>query len=258
METVTSSDGTVIAYDKHGRGPALILIGGAFSTRQAATALAEELAPHFTTYTYDRRGRGDSGNTEPYSVIREIEDLSALIKASGGPALVYGHSSGAGLALEAAANGASISRLALYEPPYFVGEPDNRPGPELTGKIAELLAADARSAAVELFLTTAVQVPSDVVTQMKQSPAWPGLEQVAPTLLYDFAVMGDSSVPTAMAAGIPIPTLVIVGGRSAQWAADSGRALSEILPRGRFQVLEGQDHGADPKSVLATLVEFFT
>src|SRR5712691_7270416 len=199
MNTTTSRDGTIIAFDRSGEGPPVILVGGALSDRGAAAQLAVLLAPHFTVVAYDRRGRGDSGDTPPYAVDREIDDLETLIGEAGGSAFVFGHSSGAALALEAAARGLAITKLALYEPPYIVDD-TRAPLPEdYVAHMAELVSAGRRGDAVEYFMTTAVGVPPDMVAQMRSSPMWEGMEGLAHTLAYDGAVMGDHM------AGGPLP-----------------------------------------------------
>jgi pimeloyl-ACP methyl ester carboxylesterase len=130
-QRVCSADGTMIAFERAGQGPALILITGGLTDRTVTRSVAAELAPRFTVYAYDRRGRGSSGDTAPYSAEREVEDLAAVIGAAGGPALVFGHSSGAVLALEAAARGLAITKLAAYEPPYLTGASGRRPADDL-------------------------------------------------------------------------------------------------------------------------------
>lgn len=177
MHTVRSRDGTTIAYDRAGEGPA-IMIGGAFNDRSTAAPLAAELEPHFTVFTYDRRGRGASEDTAPYTVEREVEDLEALIEEAGGSAFVYGLSSGGALALEAAARGLPIARLAVFEPPFIVEGSRPRPPEELTIELGELAASGRRADAVELFITKAVGLPVEAVDQMRTAPMWPGLEAV--------------------------------------------------------------------------------
>jgi pimeloyl-ACP methyl ester carboxylesterase len=261
MNEVTSRDGTTIAFDRSGEGPPTILVGGALSDRGAAATLAMLLEPHFTVVAYDRRGRGDSGDTPPYAVDREIDDLEALIAEAGGSAFAFGHSSGAALALEAAARGLAITKLALYEPPFIVDD-SRAPLPEdYVARMAELVSAGRRGDAVEYFMTTAVLVPADMVTQMRNSPMWAAMEGLAHTLPYDGAVMGDrmdgQPLPPGSWASVTAPTLVMDGGASPDWARNAVRALADVLPDARRLTLEGQDHGAAPEVVAPVLEEFF-
>lgn len=258
MQTVRSKDGTTIAFETTGEGPAVVLVGGALSTRAGGAPLATLLAPHFTVFCFDRRGRGDSGDTPPYAVEREIEDLGAVIDAAGGSAFVVGHSSGAGLALLAAASGLPITKLALFEPPYFVGESRPPMPVDYQTRLTDLLAAGRRGDAVALFMTEAVGVPAEFVSRMRQDPIWPGLEAVAHTLPYDHAVMGDNSIPTERAASVRIPTLVVDGGASPDWMRQAAASLAEILPQGRHLTLEGQTHNVAPEAFAPVLVEFFS
>jgi pimeloyl-ACP methyl ester carboxylesterase len=263
MNTVTSKDGTTIAFDRRGEGPAVILVGGAIQHRaiDSNTArLAELLAPKFTVYHYDRRGRGDSGDTAPYAVEREVEDIDALIRDAGGSAALFGMSSGAVLILEAADRGLAITKLALYEPPFMVD--DSRPPlPEdYRERLTRMLAEGRRGDAVELFMTEAVGVPADAVASMRGAPFWSGLESVAHTLPYDDAIMGDTTSGAPLPAGrwatVTIPTLVIDGGESPAWARNAVQAIVDVLPRGQRHTLEGQTHQVD-SDVLAPVVEDF-
>ncbi|MFB3739588.1 MAG: alpha/beta fold hydrolase [Candidatus Velamenicoccus archaeovorus] len=259
METVRSADGTTIAFERWGRGPALVVVGGALSDR----TIVGELAPHLAGLTvvgYDRRGRGDSGDTAPYAVEREVEDLRAVIDAVAGSAAVFGHSSGAALALEAAAGGLPITKLALYEPPFIVD--DTRPPlpDDYLPHLRDLVAAGRRGDAVEYFMTVGPSVPPEVVAQMRSSPTWPALEALAHTIAYDGAVMGDHMagrpLPRDRWVSVTIPTLVMDGGASPAWARNAVRELAEILPNARRRTLEGQAHGAAPE-VLAPVLEDF-
>jgi len=261
MDTVRSTDGTSIAFERMGQGPPLILVGGALSDRSAAAPLAAALAPRFTVFTYDRRGRGESGDTAPYAVAREVEDLAALIGAAGGPAFVFGHSSGAALALEAAARGLPIAKLALYEPPFIVD--DSRPPvpPGYAARLAELLAAGRRGEAVACFMTEAVGVPAEAVAQMRQAPMWPALELLAHTLPYDGAVMGDNMsghpLPAAWTSAVAVPTLVLAGGASPPWIRNAAQAVADILPHAQIRTLEGQTHATVPEVVAPVVADFF-
>jgi pimeloyl-ACP methyl ester carboxylesterase len=256
-----SKDGTAIAFDQSGDGPSIILVGGAMSTRSSSAPLAALLAPHFTVFAYDRRGRGDSGNTAPYEVQREVDDLDALITAAGGSAFVFGHSSGAVLALEAAARGLAITKLALYEPPFIVD--DSRPplpGDYVT-QLTKLIASGRRGDAVAFFMTTGVGLPVEAVAQMRHDPMWPALEEVAHTLGYDGTIMGDTMrgnpLPLKRWASVTVPTLVMDGGESPAWQRTAVQALVDVLPHAQHRSLEGQTHGVAPDALAPVLEEFF-
>jgi pimeloyl-ACP methyl ester carboxylesterase len=256
MRTVVSRDGTVIAYERTGDGPPLVLVNGATSTHAGNLPLAAELAGSHRVYVYDRRGRGESGDTAPYAVAREVEDLAAVIAAAGGEAGVYGISSGGALALEAVASGLPVSRLAVYEVPY-VTDPALRPGAEeYRAALGERLAAGDRGGAMELFLLR-IGTPPEAVAGMRRAPFWKELEATAPTLPYDDAILGDGSVPTARLAGIARPALVVCGGAGPQWFRDTGQALAATLPQGRYAVLDGQTHQVSPAALAPVLTEFF-
>ena len=261
MEEVRSKDGTTVAFDRLGDGPAVIVVGGATCDRAMTRPLAEQLAQHFTSINYDRRGRGDSGDTAPYAVEREIEDLAALIAEVGGTAFVYGHSSGAGLALHAAAHGLPISKLVLHEPPYVPDdEEEQRTSREYAEKLKAILAEGRRGDAVELFMTT-VGTPQEMVDRMRSEPWWAGMEAIAPTLAYDSEVMGDSSrggtVPVDLVGRVTLPTLVLVGGASPAWMIEIAGQIADALPNGQHRVLEGQEHVVPPELLAPVLVEFF-
>ncbi|GAB3145070.1 alpha/beta hydrolase [Micromonospora sonneratiae] len=264
MPTVRSADGTTIAFDQHGEGPAVVLVGGATQHRRidpSTGQLTTLLATDFTVVHYDRRGRGDSGDTGPYAVEREIDDLAALIKQVGGTAHVYGMSSGAVLALRATAAGLPVTRLALYEPPFIID--DSRPAlpADYLDRLTELLSAGRRADAVGHFMTYAVGLPPEVVAEMRGSQMWAAAEAVAHTLAYDGAVMGDTMsgrpLPRSWATSVTVPTLAIDGGESPTWARDAVRALADLLPRARHRTLPGQTHGADPTVLAPVLREFF-
>jgi pimeloyl-ACP methyl ester carboxylesterase len=259
---VMSRDGTQIAYDKRGTGPAIILVNGALSDRSSSAELADLLAPHFTVYSYDRRGRGDSTDTKPHSVEREIEDMETLIDSAGGSAYVFGKSSGASLALQAAAAlGDKVNKLAVYEPPYSDAEGAAREWKDFRAKLDELLAADRRDDAITLFMKF-VGAPDEVIAQMKASPAWPGMVAMAPTLAYDNAVLGeDRSVPVAIAARIKAITLVMDGGASLgpmPFMRPTADKLGKVIPRARRQIVEGQGHDIGAKVLAPLLLKFFS
>ena len=256
-DTVTSKDGTAIAFDRSGERSPIIFVGGALSDRTAVAPVAALLAPHFTVFAYDRRGLGSSGDTAPYAVEREVEDLAALIDEAGGSAFVFGHSSGAALALEAAAHGLAITRLALYEPPFIVGNSRPRPPQDFAAQLAELIASGRRGDAVALFLTEAVEVPVAAVAQMRNAPMWPALEAAAHTLIYNMAIMGDFSMPAGRVASVTVPTLVLGGGESPAWARQAVQAVVDALPNAQRRTLAGQTHGAAPEILVPVLEEFF-
>jgi len=261
METVRSKDGTVIAYDKVGQGPPLILVDGALCYRASGPmrSLAARLAPHFTVYFYDRRGRGDSGDTKPWAVEREIEDIEALITAAGGSAYVFGLSSGAALSLEAASRGLSIRKLALYEAPFVV----DGTYPPMTDKylpdLKALVAADRRGDAVKHFLRR-VGVPGVFIALMRFMPAWKKLIAVAPTLVYDISIVEPNQKGRALTTGqwtIKVPTLVVDGGKSPAWMRNGMRALAGVLPTSSYTTLDGQTHMVKSQVLGPVLVEFF-
>jgi pimeloyl-ACP methyl ester carboxylesterase len=261
METVHSKDDTPIAFDRVGRGPSVILVGGALSDRSAGAPIAGLLSQRFTVITFDRRGRGDSGDAATYAVEREVEDLGALVAEADGAASVFGHSSGAVLALEGAVRGLPITKLALYEPPFIVD--DSRPllPEDYERRLTELISSGRRGDAVELFMTAAVGVPPEMVAQMRNSPMWPAMEALAHTLPYDGAIMGDTmdGNPASMKrwASVTVSTLAMDGGASPEWARNAVRALVEVLPDAQHLTLEGQTHAADPEVVAPVLERFF-
>ena len=229
VHTVESADRTTIAYDTIGRGPALVLVGGAFSYRKfpGNIELANLLGQHFTVFCYDRRGRGDSGDTAPYAVARELEDLDAVLRAAGGSACVFGMSSGAALAALAAANGSRITRLALYEPPYMVGEVGHRPPPDHDARLRAILAQGRRGAAVSFFLTEVMGAPWFLPMIMRVTPFWSKLKAVAHTLPYETAVLGgDFAFPTRTIESIRVPALILAGESEVKRSADLRAFLS--------------------------------
>ncbi len=261
MDTITSPDGTTIAYDKQGEGPALILVDAALITRSSGSKpeLAKLLAAHFTVYSYDRRGRGDSGDTLPYAVGREIEDIETLIDAGGGPAFLYGNSSGAALAMLAAIKfGGKVSKLAMYEAPYNDDPDAQRAWSQYISALTEALADGRRGDAVALFMAY-VGTPAEQIDGMRKAPFWAGVEAVAPTLAYDHAaILGqNNSVPTDMAAHVQVPTLVMSGSASFPFMHDTARALSRAMPQGELRTLEGQTHDVNPGVLAPVLTEFF-
>ncbi|WP_247003422.1 alpha/beta fold hydrolase [Halosolutus gelatinilyticus] len=255
--TVRSEDGTTIAFERTGAGDPILLVGGALTDRSASAPLAAHLAPQFSVYAYDRRGRGDSGDAESYVVEREVEDLEALVEEAGGSAFVFGKSSGAVLALEAAARGLDISKLALYEPPFRVDEGGPRPPADLAARVEDRLSDDRRGDAVELFLTKAVGMPADAVAEMRNEPTWPAIEETAPTLVYDLTVVGDGALPTDRLESVAVPTLAIDGTESPAWARHATRAVADALPDARYRSLAGQTHNIAPDALAPVVAELF-
>ncbi len=250
MNQAISKDGTTIAYDKTGQGPAIILVVGAFNDRTTGAPLARFLERHFTVFNYDRRGRGESSDTAPYAIEREIEDLEALITKAGGSACVFGYSSGAILSLRAAAHGLAISRLALHEPP-----PTGAMAGQLAPQLTELISAGRRGDAVELFQTEGVGIPAAVVAQMRNAPFRPALEKMAHTLVYESTIL--RSLPTGLVASVRVPTLVIDGEESPEVMRHAAQSLADALPDSRYRTLKGQGHDIVPTVVAPVLEEFF-
>jgi pimeloyl-ACP methyl ester carboxylesterase len=260
MNTLSSPDGTTIAYDKRGEGPALILVDGALTVHSSGSGaeLARLLAPHFTVYGFDRRGRGESGDTLPYAVDREIDDIEALIDRAGGSAFLYGHSSGGPLAMRAAIRlSGKVSKVALYEPPY-----NNDPGAQASWsqylrQLEEALAEGRRGDAVALFMRF-TGMPAEQLARLRRAPSWPGMEAVAPTLAYDHAaILGEPwSVPTELAARVPVPALVMAGTAGLPFMPGAARVLSQAIPQGQLRMLEDQSHQVNPAVLAPILAEF--
>jgi pimeloyl-ACP methyl ester carboxylesterase len=262
MSHLTSNDGTTIAYDRTGSGAPVVLVGGALvdpatgrAGRWENAPLAAELARRFTVFNYDRRGRGDSGDTPPYAVRREIEDIDALIAEAGGAANLYGASSGGALALEAVAAGSAVEKVAVYDVPYSVGDDASQRWRDYVERLGRALAEDRRGEAVELFMWVAGS-QEETIAAARSSPVWPTVEAIAHTLAYDAACLGDRGPPTARLARIEQPTLVLTGGRDDffERAAD---AVAARLPHARRHVLVGQSHAVDAKPLAPVLERFF-
>ncbi|MEO5939302.1 MAG: alpha/beta hydrolase [Candidatus Limnocylindrales bacterium] len=255
LQHATSKDGTKLAVDVSGSGPAVVLVSGGSVDRGSNAGLAAVLASEFSVYNYDRRGRGDSGDTAPYAVEREIEDIAAVIALAGGHAHLYGSSSGAGLALEAAAAGAAVDRLVLWEPPYNL-DPAGRPPTDSVEQLDRMVGEGRRGDAAEFFMTRMVRLPAEFVAFARTQPWWAAQEAIAHTLAYDARVMGDYSVPTATAARVVGPTLILTGGASFALFQPTAEALVAAMPAGRTAVLDGQEHNVDP-AVLAPAMAAF-
>jgi pimeloyl-ACP methyl ester carboxylesterase len=258
MARFISKDGTEIAYEQAGSGPALIMVDGAMSSRSFGPmkALSDRLANDLTVYTYDRRGRGESGDTPPYAAECEIEDIEALIDEAGGTASLFGISSGAVLALKAAARlGDKVGKLAMYEAPFSSGDRAGQASARFSSKLTELLDEGKRSDAVALFLA-GINMPVEMIQGMRQGPLWPVMEALAPTLVYDDAIMGDGSLPVDDVKVITVPTLVLVGGASPAFIHEAGEALANALPGAQRATLEGQTHQVSPEALVPALLTF--
>jgi pimeloyl-ACP methyl ester carboxylesterase len=254
-----SADGTMIAFERAGQGPALVLVTGALTDRTVTRPVAAALAPRFTVYAYDRRGRGSSGDTSPYAAEREVEDLGAVIGAADGSAFVFGHSSGAVLGLEAAARGLAITKLAAYEPPYLTGAGRRRPARDLAGRLAALVASGQRAETIRLFWAEGPGFDAKTIALMEASPMWPGLLALAHTVPYDVALCGPGRrVPADRMAAIRIPVLLLDSEPTADGARDTMRALAGAIPGARRITLNGQGRGGADDVLVPVLTEFFS
>jgi pimeloyl-ACP methyl ester carboxylesterase len=264
MQTITSKDSTTIAYDKTGTGPALILVGGMFEQRAwesetAKLAVFPLLTQHFTVYHYDRRGRGDSTDTLPFAVAREIEDIEALIDLAGGSAYVFGISSGAALALEAAlALPNKVKKLALYEPPYNDDADARAAWKQFRSDLKQTLAEGRRGDAVGLFMTL-LGMPPEHLEGMRHDPMFAMWEAIAPTIAYDATALGnEAAVPHERAARVTMPVLVMAGSESYPFMLTTAMALAADMPNAKQRTLAGQTHEVTPEAIAPVLVEFFT
>ncbi len=264
MQTVTSKDGTKIAFDKVGSGPAVILVNGAMSYRTfdpTLAQLAELLGKHFTVYNYDRRGRGESGDTKPFIKQREIEDIQALVEDAGGEAMLFGISSGGAIVLETAAAIPGITRVVVYEVPFIVDD-SRQPVPHYAEDTARLVADGKLDEVVEYFMTKAAGIPAEYVGGMKQDQGmWGGMLAIAPTIPYDAAFVGEfmqgKPLPTDHWSKVTMPVLVADGGASDAWFHNGADALAKVLPHASRQTLEGQTHQVDAKVLAPVIIEFF-
>jgi pimeloyl-ACP methyl ester carboxylesterase len=257
IEKVTSQDGTSIGFERMGQGPAVVLVGGGSTNRFANAALAAHLAPEFTVLNYDRRGRGDSGDTLPYEVEREIEDLAAVIDAAGGRAFVYGTSSGAALALHGAARlSTKVAKLALWEPPY-ISDPALRPPADQVEQYNKMISEGRRGDAVEYFMAKVVGLPADFVANARQMAFWAGQESVAHTLAYDATIMGDYVPPVDLAKTVTAPTLLLCGDASPSFMCETAHLLADALPNGEWRTLHEQEHNVDQGLLADAIADFF-
>ena len=259
VEFVVSADGTSIAFEAVGQGAPLVLVGGAFCDRRArasGTPLAALLSERQRVLSYDRRGRGDSGDQAPYALEREIDDLAALVTRAGGSAAVFGNSSGALLALAAAAAGVPITKLVLFEPPFLLDAARAASFEPLARELSRLVVEKQRGAAAERFLAEVVQVPPAALAGIRRSPAWPGLEALAHTLSYDVSITSRGAQYLDLARSVTAPALVLAGGASPPWMRDALGTLAGSLAKGRLGTLEGQTHDVDTAALARAIAEF--
>ncbi len=262
MSTVISAaDGTEIAYTRAGSGPALVLVDGALCYRGSSPndGIAKELAARFTVYTYDRRGRGESTDTGPYAVEREVEDIAALVKEAGGEAFLFGISSGAALALEAA-RGLPVTKLALYEPPFVVDDTRARVPADYPARLDAALSDGKRGQAVKMFMTEGVGLSGAMVAMMRIMPFWAKLKRVAHTLPYDTAFVVEHQSGRPLPAAWPevkVPTLAVDGGKSPAWMRNGVASLAKVLPSAEYRTLPGQTHLVKAAALAPVLADFY-
>jgi pimeloyl-ACP methyl ester carboxylesterase len=258
MSDVTSKDGTTIAYDQSGSGPAVVIVGCVLGDRSQQAPLAALLAPRFTVFNYDRRGHGASGNTAPYAVEREFEDLAAILDAAGGSAYVYGTSGPGVLALYAAGSLApKIRKLAIWEPPFILEGSGRQAPKDYQQRLASLMAEGRRGDMVELFFVEAVGMPAEFVAQMRQAPWWPMQEAMAPTLIQNAEIMGDFSLPAERMAKVTTPALVIDGAET-PWLSYAAQAVADAVPHAERRTISGQPHNVAPEAMVPVLEKYFS
>jgi pimeloyl-ACP methyl ester carboxylesterase len=262
MAVVTSKDGTRIGFDRQGQGPPVVLVDGAMCYRDSGPMkpLAALLAPYFTVFTYDRRGRGESGDTQPWSLEREVEDIAALVRDAGEPVYLYGISSGAVLALEAADRGVPVRKLALYEAPLMVDDSRAPLGEDFLPRMKQLIAQNRRGDAVKMFMK-AVGVPAIGILVMRFMPVWKKLTGIGHTLQYDLGMttpyQQGRPLPAGVWAGATMPSLVMDGGKSPAWMRNAQAAIARVLPRATARTLPGQNHMVSAEAIAPALIEFF-
>lgn len=263
MDFVISQDSTKIAYEQQGTGPALILVGGGLDDGSENRQHISALAQYFTVFNYARRGRGMSGDTHPYSIEREIEDIKALISETDGPVYLFGASSGGALVLEAAMAGLNIDKLAVYEVPYSVDEYMINAWQEYRTQLTNALLQDDNDLALEHFMRLAGSSETDI-EGAKKSEFWPGMLTLAPTLAYDAACLGDGRVPKGLSA-ISQPTLVMTGTVMApgmqdlqpSFFSEAAKIIAKKLPHSQYRTLDGESHQVDSEKLAAVLHQFF-
>jgi pimeloyl-ACP methyl ester carboxylesterase len=260
--TITSGDGTTIAYTQLGSGPPLILVDGAFCYRENGPApqLAPLLAEHFTVFAYDRRGRGASGDAPEYAIEREVDDLRTMVRVAGGSAFAVGISSGGALALQAATRGVNLKGLALYEPPFITDNGHPRSFDMQKRRLDQFVAAGDRAGAVRFFMTDVYGAPRPFVAVMPliMRSAWKKNQSVAPTLQYDLTLLEDWSILRERRTSVTIPTLVLGGEKSPASLKDAVATVAGALPNARRLYLPGQDHNVSAPVVAPIITEFFS
>jgi pimeloyl-ACP methyl ester carboxylesterase len=255
MDFVTSADGTRIAYERAGRGHPVVFASGAFNDHHTCAPLADRLAGDFTVVTYDRRARGESGDTRPYAIDREVEDLTALIETVGGGAAVFGYSSGALLAVHAAAMKAPVTALALYEAPFAMTSWQDRT--DLPERLDDLVRQGRGGDAVSLFQSEGIGLPAETVAGIRKSPMFPALEAIAQSTVYDATITAAYAVPDPALTAVAVPSLVMNGAATWPGLAQAARALAAAVPEARYQEIPGgADHGI-PVDETATAVRIF-
>jgi pimeloyl-ACP methyl ester carboxylesterase len=259
MPNVTSKDGTKIAYEKNGNGPVVIIVDGALCSRAfgPTSQLVPLLKDNFTVITYDRRGRNESGDTPPYSVEREIEDLDALIKEVGDSVYMVGFSSGAALILNAAARGLTIKKMLLYEAPYVMNMGGYNPPSNSEAQLKALITLNKRGDAVKFFMKDMVGMPGIMATIMSILPVWKKLKAVAHTLPYDAAILNGFVLPVNLAKTVNVPALVMGGSKSPATLRNAAQKLAEALPNAKIKLLEGQNHNVSMKVIAPELINYF-
>lgn len=245
----------IIAFDQIGEGSPVILVLGAFNTRSTGAPLAAALAAKHTVINYDRRGRGESGDSAPYAVEREIEDLDTLIQRAGGAAAVLGFSSGAALALAAAAHGLAITRLALFDLPLTLHAPAKPV--DHAAALDALVRAGRRGDAVEYFQLRMVGLPEPLVAQLRHAPFRPALEAIAHTLVYDATIIGNGQLPLDRARAVRVPTLAIAAGAAPPFMRETAEEVARVVPDGRSLFLEHATHDLVPEVLAPPLLRFF-
>jgi pimeloyl-ACP methyl ester carboxylesterase len=253
MDTVMSADGTPIAYQRRGSGPPVVIVTGALNDRTAGASLARHLGTDHTVISYDRRGRGGSGDTSPYAIEREVEDLAAVVGRSGGAAAVFGYSSGAVLSLKAAVDGVAVSHLALYEPPFEFDDPDGNGPPDLPERLSDLVQRGRPGEAVALFLTLGIGMPGRLVAMVRRSAAWPRLEAMARSTVYDAMLTTTLRVPTSEMSALTTPTLVLNGAGTWPRLRRAARLLAGVLPAEHQELADGRNHEIPPASTAAAV-----
>ncbi len=260
MEFIRSADGTAIAFERSGSGPALVIVNGALSVGTTTNPLGPRLEGQFTLVRYDRRGRGASGDAEAYAPEREIEDLQAVVAAVAGAGdrgpFVFGHSAGARLSLEAAMRGLPIAKLAVNEPPYIIEGTRPLPSPRIVAELRAMLAAGDREGALRHFLVDQVMLPGFAIDQVRATPVWEQWLGIAHTVAYDSELAIDNAMPVDRLARLDLPVLVTRGGASFPWIGESAGALARVLPHAEFVVLEGQPHSPAPDVIAPQLSRF--